>query len=94
MPCASSRSSSCGFLGALERPLTPARAASLALLLDCALRQVQRDDRVDEPLLSAVMKIANHPPALFVCASHDAGAGRGQVLSGLDVRDRRGDRAR
>ena len=43
---------------------------------------------MDEPLLSPVMKIANHPPTLFIRGSHDAGAGSGQILASIDVGDR------
>ena len=39
--------------------------------LEGATRQLQRDDRVDQSLLCAVVKVANHPAALLVGRRRD-----------------------
>ena len=40
-------------------------------VLEGALCQLQRDDRVDQALLGPVVQIANHPSALLVGRRHD-----------------------
>ena len=49
---------------------------------------------MNEALLRAVVKIANHSPALLVGGGHDPRPGRGQLRPRLDVRDRRGNQLR
>ena len=67
------------------------RLRALVTLLVRAGRELQRDDRVHEPLLRAVVEIADDAPALLVAGRHDARAGRGDLRAALGVRDRRGD---
>jgi hypothetical protein len=43
----------------------------LVVLLQCLLGQLQRDRRVDEPLLRAIVQIADHSPALVIGGGHD-----------------------
>ena len=61
-----------GLLGVLER-LRYQRRGVAGFMLQCPARHLQRDDRVNEALLSAVVQVPNHPPALFVRRHHDAG---------------------
>jgi hypothetical protein len=79
-----------GLLSVLER-LRDQRRGLAGLLLQGSGRHLQRDDGVDEALLSAVVEVPNHPPALFVRGGDDARARGGQVRAGLGVRDRGGD---
>jgi hypothetical protein len=48
--------------------------------------ELERDDRVDQPLLSPIVKGAYHPPALLVGRRHDPSARGGEV--GLRLRRR------
>jgi hypothetical protein len=54
-------------------------------------RELQRDDRVHEPLLRPVVEVTDDTPALLVGGRHDARAGRGDLRTAIGVRDRRGD---
>jgi hypothetical protein len=51
-----------------------------------ALRQLERHDRVDEPLLCAVVQIAHDAPALAVRRRDEAREGGGELLARLQVR--------
>jgi hypothetical protein len=63
----------------------------LSLVLEGAACQLQRDDRVDQPLLRTVVQIADHAPALIVCHRHDSRPRRCHLRPGFGVRDRRRD---
>ena len=63
----------------------------LLLVLQGVLCQLQRDDRVDQPLLRSVVQIANHAPALLVGRRHDPRPRRRQLRPRFGVRDRRRD---
>jgi hypothetical protein len=47
------------------------RRRSVILAPEGAVREFERDDRVHEALLCAVMQVANHAPALLVGRRHD-----------------------
>jgi hypothetical protein len=79
-----------GLLSVLER-LRDQRRGLAGFLLQSPGRHLQRDDGVDEALLSAVVKVPNDPPALVVRGGDDARARGGQVRAGLGVGDRRCD---
>ena len=55
------------------------------------LRELERDHRVDEALLRAVVQIADDPPALVVGGSGDARARRSELGLALRVRNGRRD---
>jgi integrase len=67
------------------------RRGSILLVLERAVRQFERDDRVHEPLLRTVVQIANHPPALLIGRRHDPRPGRRHLVPRFGVRDRRRD---
>ena len=77
-------------LGVVER-LGQEGGGILPFVLAGAAGKLQRDDRVDQPLLRAVVEIANHPAALLVGGRHDPRTGRRQLGPRLGVRDRRRD---
>jgi hypothetical protein len=57
-------------LGVVER-LGEQGGNVLLLVLDGAVGQLERDDRMDEPLLRSVVQIAHYAPALLVGRCHD-----------------------
>jgi hypothetical protein len=67
------------------------RRPSVLLVLERPARQFERDDRVDQALLRAVVQIANHPLALLVGRRHDPCSRRRQIRPRLDIRDRRSE---
>ena len=80
-------------LGVVER-LGQQAGELLLLVLQGAACQLERDDRVDQPLLRAVVQIANHAPALLVGRRHDPRPRRGELRPRFGVRDRRGHELR
>jgi hypothetical protein len=68
--------------------------AVVLLALLGALGRLQRDDGVDQKLVSAVVQIANHAPALLVGCGHDPRSRRRQLPVRFGVCDGRGDQLR
>ena len=93
MPCASSRSSAVA-CSAWSSASVSRAGSVLLLVLQGAACQLERDDRVDQPLLRAVVQIANHAPALLVGRRHDPRPRRRELRPRFGVRDRRGDQLR
>ena len=50
--------------------------------------ELERDDRVHEPLLGAVMQVAHHAPARVIARGEDSGARRGELIPAVRVGDR------
>jgi len=74
-----------GVLCVFER-LCHERRGTAAVILERALRQLERDDRVDQTLLGPVVQIANDPTALLSaarrsCSRGDLASDRVHVLS-------------
>ena len=90
MPWASSRSSAVA-CSAWSSASASRRRQPRRSFCERAARELQRDDRVDQPLLRAVVQIADHPPALVVGRRHDPRPRRRQLRPRLGVRDRRRD---
>jgi hypothetical protein len=67
-----------GLLGVVERLGQEGREV-LLLVLQGAVCALQREDRGDQPLLRAVVQIANDTPALLDGRGHDPRAGRGEL---------------
>ena len=74
-------------LRVLERLLHQQRPV-LCFLRQRLLRQLERDHRVDQALLRAVMQIADDPPALVVGRRGDARARGGELSARVQVGDR------
>jgi hypothetical protein len=77
MPCASSRSSTIAMLRLVERLGHELGRRPLVRLVR-VVGLLQHDDRVDEPLLRAVVQVAHHPPAFFVGGGYHTRARRAQ----------------
>ncbi len=71
----------------LER-LANERRCLFVARLERLLSERERDDRVHQSLLRAVVQIAHHAAALLVGGGDDPGLGRGEIRPRLDVRDR------
>ena len=84
MPCASSRSSAVACCGLASASSTRAIGVAAAALQRTA-GELQRHDRVDEPLLGAVVEVAHDAPALLV-GGHDHARPRRLHLAQLDPR--------
>ena len=74
-------------LGLLER-LDHERGRRVVLVLERPACKLQRDHRVDQPLLRAVVQVADHAPALVVGGGDHACARCGELRPRPDVRDR------
>ena len=80
-------------LGVVER-LGHQAGEVVLLVRQGLLGELERDDRVDQPLLRAVVQIANHAPALVVGRRHDPRPRGGHLRPRLGVRDRGRDEFR
>ena len=80
-------------LRVVER-LAEQRPRLLGLPAQRALRELERDDRVDQALLGAVVEVANDPPARLVARGQDAGARGGELIAAVGVGDRRVEQLR
>ena len=74
-------------LGLLER-LGDERTPPRAVLVQGLLGELERHDRVDEPLLGAVVEVAHDPPAGLVAGGEQARARGGELVAAVGVRDR------
>ena len=70
------------------------RLRLLASVAERPLRELERDDRVDQALLGAVVEVADDPPARLVARGEHARAGRGELIAAVGVRDRRVEQLR
>ena len=75
-------------LGVVERLGEQRLRVARASLDQRPLRELERDDRVHEPLLGAVVEVAHDAAARLVARGEHAGARRGELVAAVGVRDR------
>jgi hypothetical protein len=80
-----------GALRVLERFADEGRRVR-GVAFERLVRQFERDDSVDKPLLCAVVQVAHNSPPFLVGCGHKSGSRGGQFSAGVDVRERGGDR--
>ena len=59
--------------------------------LERILSELQRHDRMDEPLLGAVVEVSHHAPSRLVRLGEETRAGGRQLVAAVRVRDRHGE---
>ena len=87
MPCESSRTSAVARSAVLER-LREERLRVAPVLVERLLRTLERDDRVHEPLLGAVVQVPDDVSARVIACDEQPGARRGQLIAAVRVGDR------
>ena len=93
IPWASSRSSALLCSACVER-LGEQRLRPRGVLAQRPLRELERDDRVDQALLGAVVEVAHDAPARLVARGEHAGAGGRELIAAVGVGDRGAEQLR